>query len=619
MEAWEYWKLPVSVVPLQLVIASITTAGRFLSLIALAIVSNDYPWKPCKLGLDFDVFSWVTPSNPRVGVHVNVLLHELYPAKEASAAGPVDLDGRLSPQDFIQALQKIDLEGLPNNLDESSFIFQPTDLSTCSTSWTPNLNCKPSPSNDDTVELLPVSRCTPSPAVEPMFSPMSADPLWSDTDKVEVINPDTTASSEIPELPGLIDPRSDIAATVGVEGACLSLHAPSTITSLQSENPTNTAEDDDLDAKILPPSVLSLTSGAPNIWTVGGCNTHESPTVCFKNNVEPVRPFPRVLRLNSDMLFGTTSSNEAKVNSEDPIPENVQPTDCPVVASNCVSSTPTENLSRTSRRKSVLKPLQVGQRRSRSTSFSSTSDLEPLSGSSQDSELSYRPFILKQSPGPSNRTSGPIKRISLCSVSSKSCGSLSTNGSLFESTGDISVFDREESSTPSPFQHGGSLSSDFIASQRSLSRRGDYVQRDIAALEHAHVPFSYEEIVGASNEKFREMKSTPYLTPHQMDVLITARKRATNRQAAERCRRLKLATRDDLSEQLAALRTERQVLVRQIAQARQRKQRASDALLAEQKRVLSLLCGPEGDRLKYSDWRVRLTHDDEVVVVAVGR
>ncbi|GAA50458.1 nuclear factor erythroid 2-related factor 3 [Clonorchis sinensis] len=453
-----------------------------------------------------------------------------------------------------------------------------------------------------------------------MFSPMSADPLWSDTDKVEVLNPNNTASSEISELPGLIDPRSDIAATVGVEGACRSLHAPSTIASLQSTNPTNTAEDENLDAKIVPASELSLTSsGAPHVWTVGSSNTHAPTTVCFENNVEPVCSFPRVLRLHSDMLFGTTSANEAKVNSEDPIPENVQPTDCPLVSSNCVSSTPTENLSRTSRRKSVLKPLQAGQRRSRSTSFSSASDLEPLSGSSQDSELSYLPFILKQGPGPSNRMHGPVNRISLCSTSSRSCGSLSTNGSLFESTGDKSVFDREESGTPSPYQHGGSMSSDFIVSQRSLSRRGDYVQRDIAALEHAHVPFSYEEIVGASNEKFREMKSTPYLTPHQMDVLITARKRATNRQAAERCRRLKLATRDDLSEQLAALRTERQVLVRQIAQARQRKQRASDALLAEQKRVLSLLCGPEGDRLKYSDWRVRLTHDDEVVVVAVGR
>ncbi|TGZ72817.1 hypothetical protein CRM22_001856 [Opisthorchis felineus] len=577
MEAWEYWKLPVSAVPLQLVIASIKTAGRFLSLIALAVVSNDYPWKPSKLGLDFDVFSWVTPSSPRVGVHVNVLLHELYPAKEASAAGPVDRDGRLSPQDFIQALQKIDLEGLPNNLDESSFIFQPTDLlSTCSTSWTPNLTCKPIPSNDDTVELLPINRSTPSPAVEPMFSPMSADPLWSDTDKVGVLNPDTAASADISELPGLIDPRSDVVATVGVEGACRSLRASSTIAPLQSKNPTNTTEDENLDAKILPASVLSLaSSGAPHVWTVGSSNTHENPTVCFENNVEPVCSFPRVLRLHSDMLFGPTSTNDAKMNSEDPTPQNVQPTNCPVVSSNCVSSTPTENLLRTSRRKSVLKPLQVGQRRSRSTSFSSASDLEPLSGSSQESELSYRPFILKQNPGPSNRMHGPVNRISLCATSSRSCGSLSTNGSLFESTGDISVFDREECGTSSPHQHGGSMSSDFIASQHSLSRRGDYVQRDIAALEHANVPFSYEEIVGASNEKFREMKSTPYLTPHQMDVLITARKRATNRQAAERCRRLKLATRDDLSEQLAALRTERQVLVRQIAQARQRKQRAS--------------------------------------------
>ncbi|KAA3680987.1 uncharacterized protein DEA37_0000207 [Paragonimus westermani] len=45
----------------------------------------------------------------------------------------------------------------------------------------------------------------------------------------------------------------------------------------------------------------------------------------------------------------------------------------------------------------------------------------------------------------------------------------------------------------------------------------------------------------------------------------------------------------------------------------------NDALLAEQKRVLALLRGPDGNQLKYSDWHVRLTHDDEVVLVAVGR
>lgn len=42
-------------------------------------------------------------------------------------------------------------------------------------------------------------------------------------------------------------------------------------------------------------------------------------------------------------------------------------------------------------------------------------------------------------------------------------------------------------------------------------------------------------------------------------------------------------------------------------------------LITEQKRILSMLRGPDGDNLNYGDWRVRLTNEDEVVVVAVGR
>lgn len=56
--------------------------------------------------------------------------------------------------------------------------------------------------------------------------------------------------------------------------------------------------------------------------------------------------------------------------------------------------------------------------------------------------------------------------------------------------------------------------------------------------------------------------------------MLDARRRATNRQAAERCRRLKTALRDELSDRLVELRLQREQLTKKLVRARQRKQEA---------------------------------------------
>ncbi|KAF5396712.1 Nuclear factor erythroid 2 factor 3 [Paragonimus heterotremus] len=286
------------------------------------------------------------------------------------------------------------------------------------------------------------------------------------------------------------------------------------------------------------------------------------------------------------------------------------------------SSNPTPRMSR---RKAVLKPCNVEQRRNRNISLSSGSDLNKSSvfqgGSSSDSELDYRPTGSSEwrsgYPFPCRRRT--THRSDLClgdSFSHRSTPSESDSCSL-------KTVRKSYGSSRSPGELNGTSDCDTnnlsYCPSTSSNKRPERHLRDVLALEEFKIPFSYDEIIYSTNEQFRELKATPNLTQDQINMMLDARKRATNRQAAERCRRLKTATRDELSERLCALRLERQILTRQIAHARQRKQRACDALLAEQKRVLALLRGPDGNQLKYSDWHVRLTHDDEVVLVAVGR
>ncbi|KAF5394258.1 hypothetical protein PHET_11953 [Paragonimus heterotremus] len=129
-----------------------------------------------------DLFISMPWTRQRFGLSVNVLLHELYPAKEASGTSPLDRDERLSPQ----ALQKMDPDGaVASNLEEANFLFQTNQLPISSfTTWTPTSRCKPGPSGSSTIECndTPVSHSMPSPSLSAVFSLLS-DPNWSDAEK----------------------------------------------------------------------------------------------------------------------------------------------------------------------------------------------------------------------------------------------------------------------------------------------------------------------------------------------------------------------------------------------------------------------------------------------------
>ncbi|CAH8871471.1 unnamed protein product [Trichobilharzia szidati] len=161
--------------------------------------------------------------------------------------------------------------------------------------------------------------------------------------------------------------------------------------------------------------------------------------------------------------------------------------------------------------------------------------------------------------------------------------------------------------------------SSSTCSSSVISKRSDRHIRDIDVLEVTGVPFSYEDIVYSTNEQFRQLRATPGLTEEQLTAMSDARRRATNRQAAERCRRSKVAVRDELAERLAELRLQRQALNKRLIKARQRRQEARDTLTEEQNRLLHMLHDSNGCTLKPSDWRVHLTAEDEIVVVSVGQ
>ncbi|VDN11480.1 unnamed protein product [Dibothriocephalus latus] len=96
--------------------------------------------------------------------------------------------------------------------------------------------------------------------------------------------------------------------------------------------------------------------------------------------------------------------------------------------------------------------------------------------------------------------------------------------------------------------------------------------RDVHILERLRVPFTYDEVAYSTNENFREMKATPGLSVDQITAMLDARRRATNRQAAERCRRGKSAARDSLANQLGRLRLERAHLTKRLVRTRKRRQ-----------------------------------------------
>ncbi|CUT99356.1 transcription factor LCR F1 [Echinococcus multilocularis] len=142
--------------------------------------------------------------------------------------------------------------------------------------------------------------------------------------------------------------------------------------------------------------------------------------------------------------------------------------------------------------------------------------------------------------------------------------------------------------------------------------------RDINILKRLAVPFSYEEVAYSSNERFREIKSKPGLTFDQITAMLDARRRATNRQAAERCRRVKSAARDSLANQLDRLRLEHADLTRRIICTRRRRQQKWDELTSAQKHLLQNLVDSTGTPLDPSQWRIQTTSEGELILVRIN-
>lgn len=141
--------------------------------------------------------------------------------------------------------------------------------------------------------------------------------------------------------------------------------------------------------------------------------------------------------------------------------------------------------------------------------------------------------------------------------------------------------------------------------------------RDINILKRLAVPFSYEEVAYSSNERFREIKSKPGLTFDQITAMLDARRRATNRQAAERCRRVKSAARDSLANQLDRLRLEHADLARRIVRTRRRRQQKWDELTSAQKHLLQNLVDSTGTPLDPSQWRIQTTSEGELILMRI--
>lgn len=442
-------------------------------------------------------------------MHVNVLLHELYPMKGTSKTAHTDHQLDASSQEFLKALRKMDIEDL-EDLEEANFLFESNHISLSSFIPPCSLH-RPNYGSSTTRISVPDED---SISQTDLTSPL--DPLWIEDDRTLRRPADTPDNS----------------------------YVSSSFSS--ARNPSE-----------LPEPVHGLADMVP-----GKPESTVGTSVCTAYSVEG--------DVNSDEITSRTlTSNVAKL-------------------SKLYVSEEEHGLPRASSKscRSI----------SEFYSFESDSPMPCLASSGSDSEVDYRTEYREQKNWTHNRK--------------LECGS---------------------SSLPSPKSKGGdqdyqscSSSLDSITRIRPHSYtawghgKSDHHLRDMEAFTRAEIPFSYEEVIQASNEAFKEMRTSCSLTDNQINVMLDVRKRASNRIAAERCRRLKLATRDELAEQLASLRLERQLLQRQVVQARQRKQKASDALLEEQKRVLLLLRDSDGNQLKYTDWRIRLTHDDEVVVVAAG-
>ncbi|CAH8629298.1 unnamed protein product [Schistosoma intercalatum] len=547
-------------------------------------------------GLNFGVNSLM-----QINISVFVLFHELYPSKEASTI-PADRDGILSTQDFITALHKMDLE---LSVEEAHFIFQTNHLPLslfrsvypgASTKTNPLVHCKAGTSSFvDTCEVEVVADPdisvngfpSPSPTFATGFPPISPTDSW-----VEQNNRDSVDAQSISLLSLNLDSDEE-KATFSLPTA--SGHKVSSVESVNSEEVSVQETKSDL---------LSHS------------------TVCSRNcsgYSENTNIHHQVLKPSGNTFTVPLSDNNSWVS--DVVTQSVnylhRKTD-PQLRSE--SSSSLDDLHRRGSLDDNKELINIVQ-----------------CSSSSDSELDYKfdqEYFIHYNNLQNSRslklvdtnsvvhTSGnwPLDNSKLSRLEHKRIYSEPIDKSLDTESRIISpiLYHQNSSSYSNSKDNVYEKSSSSTCSNSAVSKRSDRYIRDIDVLEVAGVPFSYEDVVYSTNEEFRHLRATRGLTEEQLTAMSDARRRATNRQAAERCRRSKVAARDELAERLADLRLQRQALNKRLVKARQRKRDARDNLTEEQNRLLHMLHDSNGCTLKPSDWRIHLTTEDEIVVVSVG-
>ncbi|VUZ41325.1 unnamed protein product [Hymenolepis diminuta] len=149
------------------------------------------------------------------------------------------------------------------------------------------------------------------------------------------------------------------------------------------------------------------------------------------------------------------------------------------------------------------------------------------------------------------------------------------------------------------------------------SRTSDRNIRDINILKRLGVPFSYDEVAYSSNELFREMKARPGLSFEQISAMVDARRRATNRAAADRCRRMKSQARNSLATKLGRLRLKSTYLNRRMIHTRKTRQRKRDRVSTIERGLIRMLTDDKGIPLDPSKWRIHLTANGDVVIMSL--
>nr|CAH8871164.1 unnamed protein product [Trichobilharzia regenti] len=542
---------------------------------------------------NFYLGSWM---RTHISISVFVLFHELYPVKEASA---VHVDRGGISQDFVSALQKMDLE---DSLEEAHLLFQTNQLPLSTftsvvseattrsslTHFKPGTSSSTETYDIETTEEsdLPIS-IAPSPlTLVTVFPPMSPTDSWGEPnnrDSVDVqsvplqsLNLESNEEQTASHLPSKTDLQvSSVELThagdvsVKETGVNLSTHSSEVLEQSSSILSENT-------------SLNHQASGSSTNTSQGltrSCLVLDVPT-------KFPQPLADIHQVDHNSWLPTVKTQSENVHKKSSF-RLCSGSSSSLDDADCYESVDS--------RKEFSNVLQ--------------------SSSSSDSELEYK-FDRQYSMKYNNlKISKSLKSVNTNSVL-QTPNFLSTKRVVRPRMEHkrlrseyINRFLNKESYIASSIPCDSNLfnihelkdkvhekNASSTCSSSAVSKRSDRHIRDIDVLEVAGVPFSYEDIVYSTNEQFRQLRATPGLTEEQLIAMSDARRRATNRQAAERCRRSKVAVRDELAERLAELRLQRQALNKRLIKARQRKQEA-----------------------RPSDWRVHLTAEDEIVVVSVGQ